>query len=140
MHRNATQDNAIALIIHHCYESTSVALLHAAATEQRDWLGRSLKPGPVLQRVGPPNCQYTLRRTAPPRGATPAPAAGRTTGRATTAAPTVAPPPATQPARTTPRAQTTALASMVLKATKLPASNRGTIRCLMAALLGVLIY
>src|SRR6267154_3981731 len=80
------------------------------------------------------DCQYTLRRTATPRGATTTP---RATGR-TTAAPTVAPPAATQPARTTPRAQTTALASMVLKAMKLPASNRGIIRCFMAALLGLL--
>src|ERR1700730_14628984 len=86
-----------------------------------------------------PYFQYTLRRTATPRGATTAPA-GRTTGRATTAAPTVAPPAATQPARTTPRAQTTALASIVLKEMKLPARNRGIIRCLITALLGLLVH
>jgi hypothetical protein len=67
--------------------------------------------------------QYTLRRTATPRGATTAPA-GRTTGAATTTAP---PPAATQPARTTPRAQTTAFASIVLKAMTLPASNSSVI-------------
>src|SRR6266853_619005 len=80
------------------------------------------------------DCQYTLRRTATPRGATTTPrAAGRTTGRATTAAP----PAATQPARYTPRAQTTALASIVLKATKPPASNREIVRYFITVLLGL---
>jgi hypothetical protein len=86
-------------------------------------------------------CQYTLRRTTVPRGATTAPA-GRTTGAVTTGAvaTTAAPPAATQPARTTPRAQTTALASMVLRARKLPASNTGIIRCFMTALLGCYLW
>jgi hypothetical protein len=63
---------------------------------------------------------------------------GATTGCRTTAAGcrTTAAPPATQPARTTPAAQTTALASIVLKAVKLPSSNREIIACFIALLLG----
>jgi hypothetical protein len=66
-----------------------------------------------------------LRATTTRLGAT-------TTGRRTTAAP-----PATQPARYTPAAQTTALASTVLKAVKPPNSNREMITCFMAVLLGL---
>ncbi|PYV66153.1 MAG: hypothetical protein DMG97_30150 [Acidobacteria bacterium] len=39
-----------------------------------------------------------------------------------------------------PRAQTTALASIVLRAMRLAASNTGMIRCFMTALLGLLFY
>jgi hypothetical protein len=55
-----------------------------------------------------------------------------TAGRRTTAAP-----PATQPARYTPAAQTTALASIVLKAVKPPSSNREMITCFIVLLLGL---
>jgi hypothetical protein len=73
--------------------------------------------------------QYTLRRTtAARRGAT---TAARATGRPTTAAP----PAPTQPARWTPRAQTTALDSIVLKAMKPPASNSKIIIFFMTVLL-----
>ena|ERR1700687_3338004 len=93
---------------------------------------QSLVTRHVIKLVRPRGCQYTLRRTAAPRGATTtARAAGRTTGRLTTAAP----PAATQPARYTPRAQTTALASIVLKAMKPPASNREIVRYFITALL-----
>jgi hypothetical protein len=75
--------------------------------------------------------QYTLRRTTTARrGAT---TTGRTTGRRTT----TAPPAPAQPARYTPRAQTTALASIVFKAMKPPASNSEIIRCFMTVLLEV---
>src|SRR5258708_6427215 len=95
---------------------------------------QSLVTRDAFKPVRTRGCQYTLRRTATPRGATTtARAAGRTTGRLTTAAP----PAATQPARYTPRAQTTALASIVLKAMKPPASNREIIICFMTVLLGL---
>jgi hypothetical protein len=54
---------------------------------------------------------------------------GATTGCRTTAAP-----PATQPARTTPAAQTTALASIVLKVMKPPNSSREMIACFITVL------
>ena len=54
---------------------------------------------------------------------------GATTGRRTTAAP-----PATQPARYTPAAQTTALASIVLKVMNPPNSNREMIACFITVL------
>src|SRR5277367_1186427 len=141
MHTNVMHDNAIAFIIHH-YSGSAAVALSQEATEQLDWLSRTFKLvawvhlslTPTIDAAADASRgrQYTLRRTAT-RGATTPPATGRTTGRATTAAP----PAATQPARTTPRAQTTALASMVLKVMKLPASNRGIIRCFMTTLLGL---
>jgi hypothetical protein len=64
---------------------------------------------------------------------------GATTGRrTTTGALTTAPPrAATQPARYTPAAQTTALASIVLKVMKPPSSNREMITCFVILLLGL---
>jgi hypothetical protein len=74
---------------------------------------------------------YDQRRTTTALGATTT-RLGATTGRRTTAAP-----PATQPARYTPTAQTTALASIVLKVMKPPNSNREMMACFIALLLQV---
>src|ERR1700732_2483196 len=119
MHTNVMHDNAIALMIHHCLEAAIVALLIVQSNNRATRLvypelqtRPSAASGGILMHRGV--CQYALRRTTAPRGATTAPP-GRTTGALTTAAP----PAATQPARTTPRAQTTAPASTVLRAMRL---------------------
>ena len=89
--------------------------------------------GVVYMRRGAVDLQ---RRIATPLlGAT---TAARPTGcLTTTPVATTAPPVATQPARYTPRAQTTALASIVLKAVKPPNSNIEMITRFIALLLGV---
>ncbi len=89
--------------------------------------------GVVYMRRGAVDLQ---RRIATPLlGAT---TAARPTGcLTTTPVATTAPPVATQPARYTPRAQTTALASIVLKAVKPPNSNIEMITRFIALLLGL---